>query len=72
MKLTDGQYSLLMKIQNREREIGGKPGHCLVREEERGFSGYKTARGARRETIARLEDLGLIRVVHDHGSQTKG
>lgn len=60
MKLTDGQYNLLVKIGRMERDLGGKPRHCLVRDTEVGFSGYKSARGARHETISALERLGFI------------
>jgi hypothetical protein len=72
MKLTEGQYNLLAKIGRMASGLSGKPVHHLVRETEVGFSGYKTARGARPETIARLEDLGLIHVERDHGSDTRG
>ena len=72
MKLTDGQYNLLVKIARMERELGGKPVHHLVRETEVGFSGYKTVRGARTETIDKLEELGFIHVEYDRGSDTRG
>ncbi len=72
MKLTDGQYNLLVKIARMERELGGKPVHHIVRETEVGFSGHKTVRGARTETIDRLEELGFIHVEYDRGSDTRG
>ena len=72
MKLTDGQHNLLVKIARMERELGGKPVHHLVRETEVGFSGYKTVRGARTETIDKLEELGFIHCEYDHGSDTRG
>lgn len=72
MKLTDGQYNLLVKIGRMERDLGGKPRHCLVRDTEVGFSGYKSARGARHETISALERLGFIHVERDRVSQTRG